>query len=376
MKILVNRSLALLLTLVLLFTMMPFTVLAEAAEMDEAMDILETNEADDPEIMDNRENETDVPDEDGFEDYADAPDVEDDWIDWYKDDSDNGDEMQDSWETEEFWEESSDLISVQGEDALTLEDAIALRGYAYALTRRETKVYQTRNLSGDSIFTITEEDSILLVTECQHQSPKSTKVWFMGDDSPMTGYISPYDLKEELLTDDEVDAYTDLYWWDWVETEAGEMCTFYVSGFATVSAQEYPNEEWVDDSYSETEIASNESDESEAFVDDEEPEDEETIEEVTALRSAVRGISLAAVQSASSFTGSETIRLGKESSNITGIFLQNNGSQSTSIARHWVTVNGTEYTAFCIEASKSATSGRDGNVESSTDAGLQWIMIR
>ena len=48
MKTLVNRSLALLLTLALLFTVTPFTALAEAAEnedgMDEIMDILEANE--------------------------------------------------------------------------------------------------------------------------------------------------------------------------------------------------------------------------------------------------------------------------------------------------------------------------------------------
>ena len=48
MKTLVTRSLALLLTLALLFTMTPFTALAEAAEnedgMDEIMDILETYE--------------------------------------------------------------------------------------------------------------------------------------------------------------------------------------------------------------------------------------------------------------------------------------------------------------------------------------------
>ena len=48
MKTLVTRSLALLLTLALLFTVTPFTALAEAAEnkdgMDEIMDILETYE--------------------------------------------------------------------------------------------------------------------------------------------------------------------------------------------------------------------------------------------------------------------------------------------------------------------------------------------
>ena len=112
MKILVNRSIALLLTLALLLTMTPFTVLAEAVEMNEgmdgAMDILETNEADDPEIMDDWEAETDVPDEDVFEDHADDPGVEDDWIDWYTDDSDDRDDTEDSWENEEYWEENSD----------------------------------------------------------------------------------------------------------------------------------------------------------------------------------------------------------------------------------------------------------------------------
>ena len=62
------------------------------------------------------------------------------------------------------------------------------------------------------------------------------------------------------------------------------------------------------------------------------------------------------------FTGDEDVRLGKESSNINGIIVQKNGSNSTSIARHWVTVDGVEYIAFCIEASDSATSGRDGGL--------------
>ena len=54
MKTLVTRSLALLLTLTLLFTVMPFTALAESAEtgdgMDESMSILETIDEDSEEI--------------------------------------------------------------------------------------------------------------------------------------------------------------------------------------------------------------------------------------------------------------------------------------------------------------------------------------
>ena len=338
MKTLVKRSTALLLTLVLLLTMMPFTALAEAAEnedgMDGIMDILEANEEEtDLTVSPDGTKIIDVWDADGnvFPDSPDDPGVEDDWRDRYTDDSENRDESEDSWENEEYWGEDPDAADMQGEDDLTLEDAIDLYGYAYVLSRRETKVYKTRNLTGNPIFTITEEDSILLVTEYHRQGPESAKIWFIGDDAPMTGYVSPHDLRDELLTDEDVDAYTDLYWWDWVETEAGEMYTFYVTGFATVSAEEYPDEEWVNDS--EEEDASepdetlaypdsvlNETEESDVYVGDEQPEDEETVEEIPALRSAVRGMSLMAVQSASSFTGSETVRLGKESSNINGIF--------------------------------------------------------
>ncbi len=153
MKTLVKRSTALLLTLVLLLTMSPFTALAEAAEnedgMDEIIDILEANEEetdltvspDGIEIIDEWNADGDV-----FPDTPDNPDVKDDWIDWYTDDSENGDESEASWENDEYWEESQDVTDTQGKDTLTLEDAIILRGYAYVLSRRETKVYKTRLL--------------------------------------------------------------------------------------------------------------------------------------------------------------------------------------------------------------------------------------
>ena len=135
MKILVNRSIALLLTLALLLTMTPFTALSEAEEnedgMDGIMDILETNEeetdltvsSDVTEIIDECNADGDV-----FPDSPDDPGLEDDWNDWYTDDSDDGDNTEGSWENEEYWEESSDPISVQGEDDLTLEDAISGSG--------------------------------------------------------------------------------------------------------------------------------------------------------------------------------------------------------------------------------------------------------
>ena len=84
--------------------------------------------------------------------------------------------------------------------------------------------------------------------------------------------------------------------------------------------------------------------------------------------------SLRSAANPSRFTGDEAVRLGKEGNNIYGIIVQKDGSSSTSITRHWVTVDGVKYTAYCIEASDASTSGRDGGLEPGTDAGLLWIL--
>lgn len=100
--------------------------------------------------------------------------------------------------------------------------------------------------------------------------------------------------------------------------------------------------------------------------DDSEQQDSDTEELATpVLRSAA---------SPSRFTGNEVVRLGKEGNNINGIITHKDGGNSTSIIRHWVSVDGDKYTAFCIEASDSSTSGRDGGLEPGTDAGLLWIL--
>ena len=92
------------------------------------------------------------------------------------------------------------------------------------------------------------------------------------------------------------------------------------------------------------------------------------------LEQEVQGAIPRSAATPSRFSGKEKVFLGKESSNINGIIVQKNGSSSTSIARHWVTVDGVEYTAFCIEASDASTSGRDGGLEPGYDAGLLWIL--
>ena len=157
MKTLVTRSLALLLTLALLFTVTPFTALAEAAEnedgMDEIMDILETYaeeteaSADPSEALTDSTEETvpaedaseeDQPIEDDSEETAitdekpetsdlpempeeviilDDPGVEDDWANWYADDQPE----EESEEAGDDWPETDDALSEEdaGEDEIT-----------------------------------------------------------------------------------------------------------------------------------------------------------------------------------------------------------------------------------------------------------------
>lgn len=196
MKTLVTRSLALLLTLALLFTVTPFTALAEAAEnedgMDEIMDILETyaeetetsvdsgealadsteetaptedasdedrpidDDSEETEITDEQTEASDLPDTPEEEIILDDPGVEDDWADWYTDDQPE----EESEEAGDDWPETDDALSEEdaGEDAvqpLTLEEEIAQlydgsyikyaieqAGHAYVTTKgTATKVY-------------------------------------------------------------------------------------------------------------------------------------------------------------------------------------------------------------------------------------------
>ncbi|MBQ3484619.1 MAG: hypothetical protein IJA77_03835, partial [Clostridia bacterium] len=76
----------------------------------------------------------------------------------------------------------------------------------------------------------------------------------------------------------------------------------------------------------------------------------------------------------SRFSGDEDVRLGKENGYIHEIIVLKEGGDSTTITRHWVTVDGVEYSAFCIESWKSSTSGSSGGLEPGTDAGLLWIL--
>ena len=267
MKTLVTRSLALLLTLALLFTVTPFTALAEAAEnedgMDEIMDILETYEeeteisADSGETLTNSTEETapaedvsgedqpNTPEEEMIPDDTDDPGVEDDWADWYTDDQPE-EESEDTWDD---WPETDETLSEEDEDEedavqpLTLEEEIAQlydgsyikyaieqTGHTYVTTKgTSTKVYETSALEdGEVICTITEKGVILLAFEyAEGWSNHSVLVWFLNDAfEAVSGYVREADLEQAVMEDADAAAWMNVLPAAYLSTTAEQFPVF------------------------------------------------------------------------------------------------------------------------------------------------------
>ena len=333
MKTLVTRGLALLLTLALLFTVTPFTALAEAAEnedgMDEIMDILETYEEEtevsvDPgEALTDSEEETvpvedaseeDQPIEDDSEETAitdekpetsdlpempeeeiilDDPGVEDDWADWYTDDQPE----QEAEEAGDDWPEMDDAISEEdaGEDAvqpLTLEEEIAQlydgsyikyaieqAGHAYVTTKgTATKVYETSALEdGEVICAITEKGVILLAFEyAERWNNRSVLVWFLNDAfEAVSGYVREADLEQEIMEDADAAAWMNVLPAAYLSTTAGNFPVF----VAPIALPETP-EEKAEDSMEGMETSDDPSTEEtdDPMLPDEQPEETEALD--------------------------------------------------------------------------------------------------
>ena len=292
MKTLVTRSLALLLTLALLFTVTPFTALAEAVEnedgMDEIMDILETyveetevsadpgeavmgstdeafSEEDQPieEETTNTDEQTaasdqpNMPEEEIIPDDPDDPGVEDNWADWYTDDQPE----EESEDTGDDWPETDDALSEEdeGEDAvqpLTLEEEIAQlyngsyikyaieqAGHAFVTTKgTATKVYETSALEdGEVICAITEKGVILLAFEyAKRWNNRSVLVWFLNDAfEAVSGYVREADLEQEIMEDADAAAWMNVLPAAYLSTTAGQFTVF----VAPIVLPETPEEE-------------------------------------------------------------------------------------------------------------------------------------
>lgn len=330
MKTLVNRSLSLLLTLALLFTVTPFTALAEAAEnedgMDEIMDIFERYEeetevsaepgealtdsaeetatdAEDQPIEDDSEeteitdeqteasDQPDTPEEEMIPDDLDDPGVEDDWADWYIDDQPE----EESEDTGDDWPETDDALSEEdaGEDAvqpLTLEEevaqlydgsyikyAIEQAGHAYVTTKgTNTKVYETSALEdGEVICAITEKGVILLAFEyAERWNNRSVLVWFLNDAcEAVSGYVREADLEQEIMKDADAAAWMNVLPAAYLSTTAGNFPVF----VAPIVLPETPEEAVVETPVADTEYpeGSGEEETGEPVVPDEQPEETE-----------------------------------------------------------------------------------------------------
>lgn len=129
----------------------------------------------------------------------------------------------------------------------------------------------------------------------------------------------------------------------------------------------------VEDEQTEDEdAAANTSAESSADASDDETGDDDEVQESTPEE--LTAPPLRSATSPSRFIGDEDVHMGKDAGYIHEIIVRRQGGNSTTISRHWVIVDGVKYPAFCIDASKSSTSGSSGGLEPSTDAGLLWIL--
>ena len=310
MKTLVTRGLALLLTLALLFTVTPFTALAEAAEnedgMDEIMDILETyaeetevsadpsealTEETSPAEDASEEDQPDTPEEEMIPDDPDDPGVEDDWADWYTDDQPE----EESEDTGDDWPETDDALSEEdaGEDAvqpLTLEEevaqlydgsyikyAIEQAGHAYVTTKGTvTKVYETSALEdGEVICAIIEKGVILLAFEyAERWNNRSVLVWFLNDAfEAVSGYVREADLQREIMEDADAAAWMNVLPAAYLSTTAGNFPVF-VAPFVLPETSE---EAVVETPVADTEYpeGSGEEETDDPIVPDEQPEESE-----------------------------------------------------------------------------------------------------
>ena len=277
-----KRIVSLLLALLMIFSMIPFSAFAEsevtdeeAAPFEETIEISEDHP--DAEIIVEETEQDDMtmetaeePTEDDFSEeiigentiieddngVSDAPDPIDDDNE-RMDEEDSGDSEQPSGERtddkpqddpqdEEQAEESpaEDPVQEQPEPSVEYADpwneAIRLFGHAYGRTKGETSVYEGADLKDDPIFIISQEDSILLATEYREQNDqKALLVWCLSEDDIISGFVSCNTLKDDIMTDDaDIAELRLLYDAFPVRTNAGDLYAFHVEGYTPTQGSE------------------------------------------------------------------------------------------------------------------------------------------
>ena len=232
----IQKLLALLLSVMLLVSALPITAFAEAEptvdsevtmELPAELETIETNESNTPEA-------TEIPAElESSNDEAPS----DEQIEETPAPEDAPAEEPTVTEPEEEIVPDEAAVSVPD----SIESAIAANGHVYVMTAGTTDVYATADRT-ELIFTITQDDAVLLATACvPRENASSVKVWFLtADGETITAYVSETALSDALLTDEEANALADTQHAAWVSSDVGELLAFVVAGERPVVPTEAP----------------------------------------------------------------------------------------------------------------------------------------
>lgn len=210
----IKRTLALLLSLVLLTALLPTAAFAES-EMAEYM------EAEVP---------TDVPAE-PVDDSDSEPDI-----------------SEETEQTEEAPVEDAPAYEpdTEPQPEETIESLIAYYGYAYVTMTQAAVVYGTPELA-DPIFNITQDGAVLLAIEF---GTSSMKVCFLTEGSELlVGFVAADTLADTILWDEDVDAMARSMWAELTWTDFGEVYVFVLQGEYPGIAQEAPTAEVLPEEY-------------------------------------------------------------------------------------------------------------------------------
>lgn len=279
-----KRTLAFVLALLMLMTMLPTAAFAEelpsdvATSTDVAADPVASQEnepvSEEPTAPDEEAEQPAAEDSTAADDPAvseeDAPAIESEDIDSSEIPDDTPEESADSIVAEE----TTDAADAELPVVLTLQETIEANGFAYVRAVRPTKVYNTPENSEDGhIYTLTDTDDVLLATE---HNGSSIKIWYyVGADAAMRGYVDADDLSDTCLSEDEVSDLTNGIESREYSTDAGYMTLYLADGEFNLieepTTEDAPAEEPEPDPENETmpeEETGNESEADDPAVDD------------------------------------------------------------------------------------------------------------
>lgn len=204
-----KRALAFVLALLMLMTMIPAAAFAEglpsdvATSTDVATDPIASQENEPVSEEPTASNEAAEPPAVEDNNAADDPSVIEENAPAIESEDIDSTEIPDDASEESTGSGSEDELTDAVDPEMTLLEAIDANGFAYVQAVRQTKVYNTPDLSeAGHIYTLTDTDDVLLATE---HNGGSVKVWYyVGANAAMRGHVDVNDLSGTCLSEDEV----------------------------------------------------------------------------------------------------------------------------------------------------------------------------